>query len=158
MKEFAILTEQQVALLSYVRQAIPAEQAIRMAGMDIEQGYEFLQADERGTAALDFSQQMNNAHPEITVDLLTAQLYEERARSSNSMEGVACLKEIGKLHGLYEKKIKLVGEGDDESQGAKSLKAVQRMSDDDIIKDLDREGVTIDLLPQKRIRDITPKD
>jgi hypothetical protein len=150
MSDLAILTEQEVCLLGYIRQGLPALQAIRMSGyIDIQDGLQFLEQDARGSQAMYFASQLHQVAPKITKDLLTAQFYEERSRSTTSMEGVACLREVGKLHGLYETKL-LIKEAE-EGEGAvqKTMNQISRMSDEAILRDLQDEGLIIDLLPEK---------
>ena len=117
--------------------------------MDIQEGIAFLEADERGRAATHFNVQLHQASPKITRDLLTSQFYEERARSTNAAEGVACLREVGKLHGLYETKLTLKEEGSGNST-EKTLNQISRMDDGTIIEKLNElSGGEIDLLPRK---------
>lgn len=146
-----ILTSQQIALLTYIRQGIPPEQAIRMSGMDFDEGLEFLSTDDRGTQAVGFSQTLHKTEMNITRDLLTSQMYEERARSISATEGMACLNGIAKLNGLFDNKVLVVeaGKEGEDSVAKKSLKAIQRKTDDELIAELDRDGITIDLLPTK---------
>lgn len=152
MADADILTEQEIMLLNIVRQGIPLIQAVRMAGyMDIEEGLSFLEEDERGKQATHFNVQLHQASPQITRDLLTSQFYEERARSINAAEGVACLREVGKLHGLYETKLMIKEEG--EGKGVeKTLNQIARMEDAHIIAELSENGQELDLLPRKIIR------
>lgn len=150
-RDYEQLTSEQIALIGYVRQGMSVEQAIRMAGGNFEDGLRFLTEDERGIAAIQFNGDLSRASVSITKDLITAQLYEERARSTNTMEGVACLKEIAKIHGLYENKVSIKTSNDDgtESKGEKTVKQIQRLDDDAIIRELDSTGVVIDLEPTK---------
>jgi hypothetical protein len=155
-----ILTSQQVAMLGYIRQSIPPEQAIRMSGMDFDDGVAFLAEDERGTQAMDFSREIRRAKPDITVELLTSQMYEERARSISAAEGMTCLMGIAKINGLMDKKVIIQDGGKDgeESAARKSLKAIQRQTDDELILEMEKEGMTLDLLPQKIVRDVVIED
>lgn len=149
-----ILTQQQVTLLEYVRQGLPIDQCARMVGMDFETAINFLQEDSRGMEAYNYGQALHNAAPIITKDLITSQLYEERARSANAAEGVACLREIAKINGLYETKVTVKnGDGEGETKGQKTLRRIQQMDDKAIIDELDAGGITIDLEPEPINRD-----
>lgn len=148
-----LLTTQEVALLEYIRQAMPVDQAIRMAGMDFDKAAKFLATDSRGTQAVEFSKSLHNVSFNITKDLLTSQFYAAMARSASTSEDVMCLKEIAKMHGMYDNKITLInGKPEEESTGQKSLKRIQRMDDDDLLKELELTGLNMDLLPQKITR------
>lgn len=151
-----ILTTQQVALLEYIRQGMPIDQAVRMAGMDFDKAAAFLATDERGAQAVEFSKTLHSTSMVITKDLLTSQFYAAMARSSSTSEDVMCLREIGKMHGLYETKVRVVEAGkEEESEGQKSLKRIQRMDDDALLQELETTGLGMDLLPEKIVR--TPK-
>ena len=148
------LTSQQIACLSYIRQSIPPRQAVRMAGMDAAEGDRFLSEDNRGIEAVAFSRELRLTRVPITVELLTAQMYEERARAISATEGMACLNGIAKLNGLYDNKVKVKGEKDVGSDGQTALKQMYRKTDEELMSELEETtGHTIDLLPEKINRD-----
>lgn len=146
-----LLTSQQIALLEYIRTAMPVDQAIRMAGLDFDEAAKFLATDERGSQAVEFAKSLSGVSIKVTKDLITSQMYGAMARSASTMEDMACLREIAKIHGLYETKINLVnGVPAEENENQTALKAMYRKTDDELIAELSESGGTlVELLPQK---------
>lgn len=148
------LTAQQSQLIMSLRQGMPLLVAARTANMSYEAAERFCMESEKGIAALNFSASLNQAQLQVTRDLITVQLYEERARSSTAMEGIKALTEIAKINGLYETKISVRnGDSPDEGHNVKTAKQLERLSTPDLLAELDNTGVLIDLDPIEIKRD-----
>jgi len=125
-----------------MRQGIPWKQAARAAGMLQATVEEFLQTPRAFQVIGDIAK-LHTSRLVITKELLTLQLYEERARSATAAEGIAALKEIGKVNGLYDKaRVSAEVEG---QNAVKSRKVLERMSDKDLMQEA---GFDFELLPK----------
>ena len=138
------MTQQEVALLTYVRMGLPVSHAARASGMTTKRASVFLECDPRGREAAEYAGSLHAATIIVTKELLTMQAYEERARSATAGEGLKALEVVAKLHeiGAYAGAAKLPAKGgtivgEQNVKKVKNKKQLQLLSDDQLLDGAD---------------------
>lgn len=96
-----VLTAQEARFCAFLRQGMHIELAANAAGLSIPAARELVQTTDVVAAAVRHSSALQSGSIIVTRDMLTLMLLEERERSGTASEGVAAIREIGRLNGLY---------------------------------------------------------
>lgn len=94
------LTTQELGLLTYIRMGLPLTHAARACGMNLSSAKAFLESDPRAKEAAEYAAILHTSSINVTVELLTMQAYEERARAANATEGLKALEVVAKLNNI----------------------------------------------------------
>lgn len=138
------MSQQEVALLTYIRMGLPVSHSARGAGMSMHRATTFLECDPRGREAAEYAGSLHSATIIVTKELLTLQAYEERARAATATEGLKALEVVAKLHeiGSYAGASKALKKGAEiegkvEPKKVRNRKQLQQMSDDELLEGAD---------------------
>lgn len=96
------LTPQEAKFVAMLCQGLPKKVAAEAAGYTAASTPYALMKKPRVLAALEQQKMLFAEKAMVNRDILTVQFYEERAKAATAGEGIAALREIGRLHGLYE--------------------------------------------------------
>lgn len=133
------LTPQENALVAYLTQGVPLMTAGRMSGINSPKQVLRIADKPQVKHAIQYVQHLAMERMVISKELLTSQLYEERAKAATAGEGIAALREIAKLHGLYEaQKIEVT------KTEIKSVRQIEAMDDAELgrlVEDADFEDL-----------------
>lgn len=95
------MSAQELRFCAFLRQGLHLELAANAAGLSIPAARELVQSTDVVAAAARHASALQNGAILVTRDMLTLMLLEERERSATASEGVAAIREIGRLNGLY---------------------------------------------------------
>jgi len=94
----AVLTEQEKQALHYLAYGFTKAAAAKAAGFPSTAVFQRQHVQE----AMDELNNTATAEIKVTRDMLTQMLFESHRKSATATEEIAAVREIGKLHGLYE--------------------------------------------------------
>ena len=95
------MTAQEKRFCAFLRQGMPFAVACNAAGMSVERGKLLAERHEAIASSQQHNFRMRSSEPLVTRDMLTLMLFEERERSATASEGIAAIREMGRLNGLY---------------------------------------------------------
>lgn len=95
------LNKQELRFCTFLRQGLTLEVAANAAGIPLSVARKIASSSEIVETANRQSAAIRNASLVITRDMLTLMFLEERERSGTASEGIAALREIGRLNALY---------------------------------------------------------
>lgn len=95
------LSAQEKRFCAFLRQGMPFEVACNAAGLSVERGKSLAANNEVVASSQQHNFRMRSSEPLVTRDMLTLMLFEERERSATASEGIAAIREMGRLNGLY---------------------------------------------------------
>lgn len=101
------LTAQERRFSAFLRQGLPFEVACNAAGLSRTRGIELRDTNEVIAQSTQHNYRLQAGKPLVTTDMLTLMLFEERERSATASEGIAAIREMGRLNGLYPEQQKL---------------------------------------------------
>lgn len=96
----SLTTQEEMFLYSYMR-GMSMTAAAKSVGMQPARAARFFEED-RTQILMQFIREQFVEDLSVTRETITQMLMEAHHSATNSMEKVACAKELGKLHGLYE--------------------------------------------------------
>jgi hypothetical protein len=95
------MSAQEKRFCAFLRQGMPFEVACNAAGLSVERGRALAASNEVVASSQQHNFRLRSSEPLVTRDMLTLMLFEERERSSTASEGIAAIREMGRLNGLY---------------------------------------------------------
>lgn len=121
------LTAQQKKAAALLSQGVPISAVAMQVGCTPRAVQKWVKLPQM-QSALDYYNNLMLDRIMVTREMLTVQFYEERAKASSAMEGIAALREIGKLNGLY------APEKVETTTDIKSVKQIEALDDDKLIE------------------------
>ena len=134
------LTPQQEKLVLLIFRGVSVKAAASHVGMDTATATEMIESE----VAQYFIEEMRKREAkniEITRDRLTLMLLEAHANSATAMEEIAAIRELGKMHDMYEDNKKATTQI---NVKVTNVKQIEKASDEELMKIV---GETIDLDP-----------
>lgn len=95
------LSAQERRFSAFLRQGMPFAVACNASGLSVERGRKLAATNEVVASSEQHNLRLRTGEPLVTRDMLTMMLFEERERSGTASEGIAAIREMGRLNGLY---------------------------------------------------------
>lgn len=131
----APLTSQEEVFLMHYLRGQSTKAAEEAAGMAAGRGKKLL-GRENVQKVLEFVTEQHLTDVRVTRDTLTQMLFESHAKSANATEEVMCIRELGKMHGLYEsdkQRATKINQFNGDVQ-VNNVKQIERASEDELLR------------------------